>query len=107
MPSQQMRFCTNYFKAAPIDKYLKEQGECELMIGFNYDEQGRTGSLEAMPNVKYTYPLIEDGSKLIEKWLTNKNTIEFLGIWEQLNNKNFNTPEFGGIMNEAGPLFTS
>lgn len=26
----------------------------------------------------------EDGSKLIEKWLTNKNTIEFLGIWEQM-----------------------
>ena len=44
----------------------------------------------------------EDGSKLIEKWLTNKNTIEFLGIWEQLNNKDFNTPEFGGIMSEAG-----
>ncbi|MBL7701497.1 MAG: KilA-N domain-containing protein [Ferruginibacter sp.] len=44
----------------------------------------------------------EDGSKLIEKWLTNKNTIEFLGIWEQLNNKSFNSPEFGGIMNEAG-----
>lgn len=61
MPSQQMRFCTNYFKAAPIDKYLKEQGECELMIGFNYDEQGRTGSLEKMQNVTYLYPLIEDG----------------------------------------------
>jgi 3'-phosphoadenosine 5'-phosphosulfate sulfotransferase (PAPS reductase)/FAD synthetase len=61
MPSSQMRFCTNYFKAAPIDKYLKEQGESELMIGFNYDEQGRTGSLEKMKNVKYTYPLIEDG----------------------------------------------
>ncbi|MDL2289880.1 KilA-N domain-containing protein [Paludibacteraceae bacterium OttesenSCG-928-F17] len=45
---------------------------------------------------------IEDGSKLIEKWLTNKSTIEFLGIWEQLNNQNFNSPEFGGIMNEAG-----
>lgn len=44
----------------------------------------------------------EEGSKLIEKWLTNKNTIEFLGIWEKLNNNNFNSPEFGGIMNEAG-----
>jgi hypothetical protein len=44
----------------------------------------------------------EDGSKIIEKWLTNKNTIEFLGIWEQLNNPNFNSPEFGGIMTEAG-----
>lgn len=61
MPSQQKRFCTYYFKIAPIDKYLKQQGECELMIGFNYDEQGRTGNLEKMENVNYTYPLIEDG----------------------------------------------
>jgi len=44
----------------------------------------------------------EEGSKLIEKWLTSKNTIEFLGYWEQLNNESFNSPEFGGIMNEAG-----
>ena len=44
----------------------------------------------------------EDGSRLIEKWLTNKNTIDFLGIWEQLNNPNFKTPEFGGIRMEAG-----
>jgi len=44
----------------------------------------------------------EDGSVLIEKWLRNKNTIEFIGIWEQINNPNFNSPEFGGIMNEAG-----
>lgn len=61
MPSQQMRFCTNYFKAKPIDSFLKDQGECELMIGFNYDEQGRTGNLEKMQNVTYLYPLIEDG----------------------------------------------
>ena len=32
----------------------------------------------------------------------NKNTIEFLGIWEQLNNQHFNSPEFGGILKEAG-----
>ena len=44
----------------------------------------------------------EDGSVLIEKWLRNKNTIEFIGIWEELNNPNFNSPEFGGIKNEAG-----
>lgn len=39
----------------------------------------------------------EGGSKLIEKWMNNKNTIEFLGVWEKLNNPNFNSPEFGGI----------
>ncbi|MBO6496220.1 MAG: KilA-N domain-containing protein [Roseivirga sp.] len=44
----------------------------------------------------------EDGSVLIEKWLRNKNTIEFIGIWEQINNENFNSPEFEGIKNEAG-----
>ena len=27
--------------------------------------------------------------KLIENWLQNKNTIEFLGLWEGLNNVNF------------------
>ncbi|HEY5124564.1 MAG TPA: KilA-N domain-containing protein, partial [Ignavibacteria bacterium] len=42
----------------------------------------------------------EDGLALIEKWLRNKNTIEFLGIWEQLNNPGFNSPEFEGIMKE-------
>lgn len=39
----------------------------------------------------------EDGPALIEKWLRNKNTIEFLGIWEKINNPDFNSPEFGGI----------
>ena len=44
---------------------------------------------------------IENGSALIEKWLRNKNTIEFLGIWEEMYNSNFNSPEFEGIKNEA------
>ena len=44
----------------------------------------------------------EDGPVLIERWLRNKNTIEFIGIWEQLNNPAFNSPEFEGIKNEAG-----
>src|SRR5258708_5094065 len=44
----------------------------------------------------------EDGLALIEKWLRNKNTVEFLGIWEKINNPSFNSPEFGGIMLEAG-----
>lgn len=61
MPSQQARFCTRIFKIEPIDLFLSSQGDCELMIGFNVDEEGRTGSMEAMQNVKYTYPLIDDG----------------------------------------------
>jgi len=45
---------------------------------------------------------IDNGSALIEKWLRNKNTIEFLGIWEEIYNSDFNSPEFEGIKNEAG-----
>lgn len=44
----------------------------------------------------------DGGSALIEQWLRNKDTIEFLGIWERINNPDFKTPEFEGIRNEAG-----
>ncbi|MCF6309087.1 MAG: KilA-N domain-containing protein [Sulfurimonas sp.] len=45
---------------------------------------------------------IDNGLVLIEKWLRNKNTIEFIGIWEEIYNPVFNSPEFEGIKNEAG-----
>jgi hypothetical protein len=44
----------------------------------------------------------KEGSGLIGKWISNKNTIEYLGIWEQIHNSNFNYPEFGVIESEAG-----
>lgn len=44
----------------------------------------------------------EGGSALIEQWLKNKDTVLFLGVWEQLNNPAFNSLEFEGIRNEAG-----
>lgn len=43
-----------------------------------------------------------EGSGLIGKWITNKNTLEYLGVWENINNPNFNYPEFGVIGREAG-----
>jgi hypothetical protein len=39
---------------------------------------------------------------LIRNWLRNRNTLEFLGIWEQLNNPDFNPVEFDGIRMQAG-----
>lgn len=44
----------------------------------------------------------KEGSGLIGKWITNKNTLEYIGIWERLNNPDFNCPEFGVIEQEAG-----
>jgi len=45
---------------------------------------------------------IDNGVVLIEKWLRNKNTIEFLGIWEEMYNDQFNLNEYRNIMQEAG-----
>ena len=42
-----------------------------------------------------------DPSDVIKKWLSNYDTIEFLGLWEQLSNDNFNSAEFSLIKNEA------
>ena len=44
----------------------------------------------------------DGGNALIEQWLRNKDTVEFLGIWEYLNNPGFNSIEFEGIKNAAG-----
>lgn len=44
---------------------------------------------------------IENGLSLIEKWLRNKNKIEFLGIWEEMYHPVFNSHKFKGIKNQA------
>jgi len=39
---------------------------------------------------------------VIQNWLRTRDTIEFLGIWEQINNPNFKPIEFDGFKKEAG-----
>ena len=39
---------------------------------------------------------------IIQNWMRNRNTIEFLGIWERLNNPDFKPIEFDGFRNKAG-----
>jgi len=39
---------------------------------------------------------------LIRNWIRNRNTIEYIGIWEQLNNPDFKPVEFDGFRKEAG-----
>lgn len=48
------------------------------------------------------YKNSERTDDLIRNWLRNRNTIEFLGIWEQLNNPNFKPVEFDGFRKQAG-----
>ena len=44
----------------------------------------------------------ERSDYILQNWLRNRNTIEFIGLWEQLNNPDFNSIEFDGIKNIAG-----
>ena len=44
----------------------------------------------------------EHPDDLIRNWLRNRNTLELLGIWEQLHNSEFNPVEFDGIRKQAG-----
>ena len=44
----------------------------------------------------------KDGEFFISDWLRNRNTVEFLGIWEQIHNPNFNYGEFAIIRSQAG-----
>jgi hypothetical protein len=48
------------------------------------------------------YKNAEASDDLIRNWLRNRNTLEFLGIWEQINNPGFNPVEFDGIKKVAG-----
>ena len=43
----------------------------------------------------------EEPSDVIKKWLSNYDTIEFLGLWEELSNDNFNSAEFSLIKTDA------
>lgn len=44
----------------------------------------------------------KDGEFFISDWLRNRNTVEFLGIWETVHNPDFNSGEFAIIKSQAG-----
>jgi len=59
------------------------------------DKQGDYISITDMLRAK-------DGDFFISDWLRNRNTVEFLGIWETVYNPNFNYGEFAIIKSQAG-----
>lgn len=44
----------------------------------------------------------KDGEFFVTDWLRNRNTLEYIGIWEKIYNPNFNYGEFAIIRNQAG-----
>lgn len=39
---------------------------------------------------------------VIQNWMRNRNTVEFLAVWEELHNPNFNRVQFEAVRSEAG-----
>lgn len=44
----------------------------------------------------------KDGDFFISDWLRNRNTVEYLGIWEKVHNPDFNYGEFAIIKSRSG-----
>ena len=60
-----------------------------------------TGDFICLTDIaRYKNP--EDPRFIVYSWLRNKNTIVFLGLWEELHNPDFNRIEFDTVKNEAG-----
>ncbi len=39
---------------------------------------------------------------VVKNWMRNRNTLEFLGLWERINNPNFKGVEFDAVRSQAG-----
>ena len=48
----------------------------------------------------------EEGTDHIKNWMRNRNTVEFLGLWETMNNPDFKGVEFDTFRKEAAFLFS-
>ena len=72
---------------------IKVKGTEITVISINNDDY--ISSLTDMLKAK-------DGDFFISDWLRNRNTIEYLGIWERIHNPDFNYGEFAIIKSQAG-----
>ena len=60
LPSPQIRWCTEYLKIKPYEKYVGEDIVLSY-VGIRADEQHRKGYISTKPNIKARFPFIEDG----------------------------------------------
>jgi len=82
-------------KMAKKNKVIEVQGTEITIYSHVKDEY-----ISVTDIARFKYPKRTD--YLIQNWMRNRNTIEFLGIWERLNNPDFKPIEFDGFRNQAG-----
>ncbi len=83
-----------------MSKIKKEQIEVKGFEIEVYTEDFKNDYISLTDIARYKNS--EEPNVVVANWLRNYNTIEYLGIWESLNNVNFNPLEFEGVLAEAG-----
>lgn len=82
---------------------MKDNITANILVGennINIMRVGDTDYISLTDLAKYTNP--KDPSGVIRNWMSNKDAFEYYGLWEEINNPNFNSVDFHGIkMNEA------
>jgi hypothetical protein len=83
------------YKMAKKNKKIEVQGTEITIYSHIKDEYISVTDIARFKDPKRT-------DYIIQNWMRNRNTIEFLGIWERLNNPDFKPIEFDGFRNKAG-----
>ena len=81
-------------------KVTKEQISAKGFAIQIYIEDFKNGYISLTDIAKYKNN--DDPRFVIQNWMRNRNTLEFIGLWEVLNNENFNRVQFDTYRNEAG-----
>ena len=83
-----------------MSKIKKEQISAKGFSIQVYTEDFKNDYLSLTDIAKYKNT--DDPRFVIQNWMRNRNTLEFIGLWEALNNPNFNRVQFDTFRNEAG-----
>lgn len=68
------------------------------VVSFTRIQQGNFISLTDIAKVKNP----DEPKDVVKNWLRSRSTLDFLGLWEQINNPNFKGVEFDSFKNQAG-----
>ena len=114
------RVCRKYLDAYPgcirdyIEAYLGNVGERRILMAKIVKETIHAKGIDIgiyTTNFENEFISLTDIAKyrneddprfVIQNWMRNRNTIEFLGVWEELHNPDFNRVQFEAVKNEAG-----
>ena len=65
LPSPQVRWCTEYLKLKPFEKYIGDDAVV-MYVGIRADEPNRKGYISKKPNIRARFPFVEDGLRLAD-----------------------------------------